>query len=106
MFFYHPRNELNGSGDSEPSEFRTDPHMMHKKVRSTVYCLLTDVNYYFSTSCIIGLGHNDFAHPVIIYVTTINFSFIIRLIVSWRKLYWTDRILIRFSRQSETKKLL
>ncbi|XP_017223653.1 uncharacterized protein LOC108200100 [Daucus carota subsp. sativus] len=43
----HIRNELNGSGDSEPSEFRTDPHMMHKKKRrcmprdqDTLECIL------------------------------------------------------------------
>lgn len=45
MLFYCPRNGLNESEDNGPSEFHTDPHMMHKKVCENVYSILIDVKF-------------------------------------------------------------
>lgn len=46
--FFCPRNGLNEFGDGGPSEFHTDPHMMHKKVRVTVYRILSYVKFTIS----------------------------------------------------------
>lgn len=48
MLFSCPRNGVNEFGDNGPSEYHTDPHMMHKKVRVNVYRILLYVKFTIS----------------------------------------------------------